>query len=113
MHSGIHALKYETKMGAWLQLLSYVRFEVFTVVTIKNAIFWEVTPCVRTDVSEKCIAFIIGMTKLCIIFLHSVLRLLVTANVVPSSLILLTLMMEAICSSKMSVLTRATQCNIQ
>jgi hypothetical protein len=36
------------------------------------------------------------------------LQLLVTANVVPGSLILPTLMMEAICSSKTSVLRRAT-----
>jgi hypothetical protein len=34
------------------------------------------------------------------------------ANVVPRSLILVTLMMEALRSSKTSVLTRATQCNI-
>jgi hypothetical protein len=37
-----------------------------------------------------------------------VLQLLVTANVVPSSPIRVTLMMEAIHSSEMSVLTRAT-----
>jgi hypothetical protein len=36
-------------------------------------------------------------------FYHSVLRLLVAANVVPSSLIIVTLMMEAICSSETSV----------
>jgi hypothetical protein len=48
---------------------------------------------------------------LCRAFLLSVLRLLVTANV-PSSPILVTLMMEAIHWSKTSVLTRATQCNI-
>jgi hypothetical protein len=45
-------------------------------------------------------------------FLRSVLWLLVTANVVPSSPILVTLMMEAIRSSKTSVLTRATWRNI-
>jgi hypothetical protein len=39
-------------------------------------------------------------------------RLLVTANVVPSSPILLTLMMEAPGSSETSVLTRAAQHNI-
>jgi hypothetical protein len=44
-------------------------------------------------------------------FLHSVLRLLVTANI-PSSVILVTLMMEAICSFETSVLTRATWHNI-
>jgi hypothetical protein len=38
-------------------------------------------------------------------------RLLVTANVVPSSLILVTLMKEALSSSKTSVLTRATRRN--
>jgi hypothetical protein len=42
------------------------------------------------------------------VFLRSVRRLLVTANVVPSSPILLTLMMEALSSSETSVLTRAT-----
>jgi hypothetical protein len=36
-----------------------------------------------------------------------VFRLLVTANVVPSSPILVTLMMEPVCSSETSVLTRA------
>jgi hypothetical protein len=47
-----------------------------------------------------------------IVFLRSVLRLVVTANVVSSSPILVTLMMEAIRSSKTSVLTRATWRNI-
>jgi hypothetical protein len=41
-----------------------------------------------------------------------VLRLLVIANVVPSSPILVTVMMEAIRSSETSVLTRARLCNI-
>jgi hypothetical protein len=40
------------------------------------------------------------------------LRLLVTANVVPSSLILATRMMAAIRFSEKTVLTRATWCNI-
>jgi hypothetical protein len=42
-----------------------------------------------------------------ILLLRNVIRLLVTANVVPSSPILVTLVMEAISSSEMSVLTRA------
>jgi hypothetical protein len=45
------------------------------------------------------------------LFLRSV-RLLVTANFVPSSPILVTLMKEALSSSETSVLTRATQRNI-
>jgi hypothetical protein len=43
---------------------------------------------------------------------RSMFQLLVTANIVPSSPILVTVMMEAIWSSKTSVFTRATQCNI-
>jgi hypothetical protein len=39
-------------------------------------------------------------------------QLLVTANIVPSSLILVTLMMEALSSSKRSVLTSAKWHNI-
>jgi hypothetical protein len=45
------------------------------------------------------------------VFIRSVLRFLVTANV-SSSLILVTLMMEAIRSSESSVLTTVTQRNI-
>jgi hypothetical protein len=69
---------------------------------MKNAVFWDVMPCgsVGTDISEELI-----------IFLRSVLRLLITANF-PSSLILVTLMLEAIYFSETLVLTRATWCNI-
>jgi hypothetical protein len=45
-------------------------------------------------------------------FLRSVRRLLVTANVVPSSLIPFTLMIEAICSSETSVLKGAMRGHI-
>jgi hypothetical protein len=73
---------------------------------------------VRTDVSEELRASFIMVTRICelrktlLLFLCSVRRLLVTARVVPSSLILVTLMKEALRSSETSVLTRATQRNI-
>jgi hypothetical protein len=44
-----------------------------------------------------------------VVFLRSVRRLLVTANVAPSSPILVTLMMEALSSYETSVLTRVTR----
>jgi hypothetical protein len=47
-----------------------------------------------------------------IAILRSVLQLLVTANVVPSSPIVVTLMMEAIRSSETSVVPRAARRNI-
>jgi hypothetical protein len=46
------------------------------------------------------------------VFLRSVFRLLATANVVPSSPILVTLMMEAIYSPETSILTRAALRNV-
>jgi hypothetical protein len=73
---------------------------------------------VRTDVSEELSASIIGVTTIgelgttLAAFLRSVRRLLVTANVVPSSPILATLMIEALNSTEKSVLTRATRRNI-
>jgi hypothetical protein len=61
---------------------------------------------VRTDVSEEYLHHL-GEEFLC-----SVCWLLVTDNIVPSSQILVTLMMEVLHSSKMSVLARTTQHNI-
>jgi hypothetical protein len=88
----------------------------------------HVTP-VRTEVSEERSASFIRVTRTgelgttlavtnnrrtmrALIFLRSVRRLLVIASVVPSSLILVTVMKEALNSSETSVLTRATQRNI-
>jgi hypothetical protein len=62
---------------------------------------------VRSNVPEKPIACVIRVKRIC-----SVLQLLITANVVPSSLILFILIMEAIRSSEMTVLTKATRRHI-
>jgi hypothetical protein len=35
---------HKTKIGFSKTVRYYVRFEVFTVVTMKNAVFWDVTP---------------------------------------------------------------------
>jgi hypothetical protein len=68
---------------------------------------------VRTDVSKEPKASIIKLARIgelgtLILFLRSVRRLLVRANFVPTSPILVTLMMEAILSSETSVLIIAT-----
>jgi hypothetical protein len=74
---------------------------------------------VRTDVSEELSPSIIRVTRICelgtalaVTSTRLTRRLLVTANVVPSPQILVTLMMEALSSSETSVLTRATRRNI-
>jgi alkyl hydroperoxide reductase subunit AhpC len=60
---------------------------------MKNYVFWDFMPC---D----------------FVFVCSMHRLLVVVNVVPSSPILVTLMMEALSSSETSVFKRATWRNI-
>jgi hypothetical protein len=74
-----------------------VRFGVFTAVTMKNGVFWDVTPC------GFCKSRLFGGTEL---LLHQgdKNRLLVTASVVPSSSILVILMKEVLISSEKSVL---------
>jgi hypothetical protein len=70
---------------------------------------------VKTDVSEERSASITRVTRICELettFIRSMRRLLVTASVVPSSTILVTLMKEELHSSETSVLRRATRHNI-
>jgi hypothetical protein len=80
---------------------------------------------VRTDVSEDFSAYIIRVARIgelettlvltsnrSALRIYTVLRLLVNANVVSSSQIIVTLMMEAIRPSETSVMRRATLCNI-
>jgi hypothetical protein len=64
----------------------------------------------RIDVSEERSASINRVKRTLAVTSNRrcVLRLLVTANVVPNELIHVTLMMEALRSSETSVLTRAT-----
>jgi hypothetical protein len=72
------------KLKLKLNLL-LVRFEVFTAVTVKNSVFWDVTQC------GSCRIRRFGGTSRHnhqsdknIVFLHCVRRLLVTGNVVPT-----------------------------
>jgi hypothetical protein len=81
---------------------------------MKNALICDVTPC---DVSEERSASIIGVTRITelrTLAVTSNRRNLqpVTADVVPSTPILITLMMEVILSSETSVLTRGRRHNI-
>jgi hypothetical protein len=93
----------------------YVRFQVSTAVTMKNAVYWGVTPCgycKNRRFGGTC-HIIIRVTRidelrttLAIISNRSTLR----KNT--SSPILVTLRMEAILSSETSVLTRTTRHHI-
>jgi hypothetical protein len=73
---------------------------------------------VKTDVSEERIASIIRLVRIgelrtsISLQCASVASHCFTANVIPSSLNLVTLKIEAIISSEMSVPTKATPCNI-
>jgi hypothetical protein len=77
---------------------------------MKNAVFWDVMLCVSCK--NRRFGGTFRLRHQAIVFIRSVLRLLVTAVVVPISPILLTVMMEAIGSSEKSILTRASRSNI-
>jgi hypothetical protein len=68
--------------------MCYVKFEVFTAVTIKNGVFWDVMP------RSSCMSRRFGGT-----------------SVVPNSPILVTVMKEVLSSSETPVHTRATRRN--
>jgi hypothetical protein len=79
------------------------------IVKTRNAVFSDVTPCgsLRAEVSEECIASVIKVTRIgdlgTTLAARSEgipIRLPVTAGVVPSASILVTLMTEAIRSSE-------------
>jgi hypothetical protein len=89
---------------------------------MKNGVFWDVmsVALVRTGVSEDLSASFIKVARICELGAtlavtsnrRTLRRLLVTANVIPSSPIFFTLMMEALLSSETSFLTRTIRLNI-
>jgi hypothetical protein len=82
---------------------------------MKNAVFWDVTSCdsYQNRRFGGNIASIITATTIgelaTDLATEARCRLLITANIISSSPILVTLMMEAICSTEMPGLTRATR----
>jgi hypothetical protein len=102
-------------LGGPLNRCGLVRFEVFTAVTLKNAVFWDVTPCGSCNnrrfernywLHQQSAKNQQGRNNV-------IINLLVTTNVVTSSLIFYTLMMETISSSETSVIAIATRRHIQ
>jgi hypothetical protein len=77
---------------------------------MKNAVFWDGTPC--GSYKNRRFGGTYRLHHQGDKNQHSVLRLLVTANVIPSSSILVSLIIEALRSSESSVLIRATWPNI-
>jgi hypothetical protein len=77
---------------------------------MKNDILWDVAPC--SSCKNQRIASVIRLTGIGEIGTTQRACLLLTANVVPSSPILVKLMTEVILSSETSVLTRATRSHI-
>jgi hypothetical protein len=81
------------------------------VVTMRNGVFWDVTPCgsCKNRVSEEHIASIIKVTRIgelgtTLALTNNRRTLRRSTKGVPSSPILVTLMMEALSSSETSIL---------
>jgi hypothetical protein len=90
-------------MYSWKIITSHIysilgNYIAMILLHLKNGVFWDVTPC------GFCKNQRFGVTWY-LVFLRSVRRLLVTANVVPSTPILVTLMKEALSSVETLVLT--------
>jgi hypothetical protein len=85
-------------------------------VTIKNVVFWYVTQCdsLRTDISEERIASIIRQIRISDLgrALAITVTVSVTADALPGSMNVFTLMMEAIIVSETFVLRAATRRHI-
>jgi hypothetical protein len=77
-------------------------------VTMKNAVFWGIMPCCTCNKRRFEGTYHLHHQGV----LRSLFQLLVTANVVPNSPILVTLITEALRSSEISVRTRVTRRSI-
>jgi hypothetical protein len=98
-------------------IAKFIAYSLHVIRCIQNAVCWDVTPrgsCNnRRFGGTKCLHHQGNKNRPARNNVSRMLRrLLVTANAVPSSPILVTLMMEALGSSETSVLTRASRRNI-
>jgi hypothetical protein len=101
--------KYEQTSKLWYLILQ--------VMTMENTVLWDAT--LYGSCKNRRFGRIYRLhhqgeenQRVELVFLHSVLQLLVTAETVPSSLILFIVMIEVICSFETSDLTRATRRHI-
>jgi hypothetical protein len=114
----VRALAVTSNWSRLLRNADYVRSQVFFAVTMKNVIFWDFTPCgsSKNRRLEQRNSSVIRVTQISELGTTSVVTskcnfplMLVTANVVPSSPILVTLMREVVCFSEKSVIKRTTR----
>jgi hypothetical protein len=71
--------------------MEYNPTEFYKILMFKNAIFWDLMlcgSCKNRHVGGMYRPHLLGEKTQCIVFLHSVLQLLVTGKIVPTSLIL-------------------------